>query len=135
MPHVSIRMLKGMTPEQKRKLGEDISAAVDRNLDMPPGMSMGMIEHELVEISPENLARGGKLQADSPPSAYVVVNFIEGRTTEQKVGISRDVTEAVAKNLNISPGEVTVELVGFSPENIAHGGKLTIDSPPPGLEL
>ena len=135
MPQVSVRMLKGMTPEQKRRLGEDISAAVDRNLDMPPGMSMGMVEHELVEISPDNLARGGELPADSSPSAYVVVNFIEGRTPEQKIGIAKDVTAAVAKNLNISPDEVTVELVGFSPENIAHGGKLTIDNPPPGLEL
>jgi phenylpyruvate tautomerase PptA (4-oxalocrotonate tautomerase family) len=133
MPHITIRMLKGLTPDQKRKLGEDASDAVNRNIPQPTGMSMGILEHELVEISPEDFARGGKL--NTSPSAYVVVNFIEGRTPEEKIRVAKDMTKAVAKNLKISPEAVTVELIEFSPENISHGGKLTLDNPPPGIKL
>ena len=134
MPHIAIRMPKGLTLEQKKKLGKDASAAVNNNVPMPTGMNPeATLEHELVEISPENLARGGKLNAT--PSAYVIVNFIEGRTPEQKKGVAKDMTEAVARNLNLPPEAVTVEIIEFPPSNIAHGGKLTLDNPPPGIKI
>ena len=58
----------------------------------------------------------------------VTVQAVEGRTVEQKRGLVRDITEAVAKNFNVRPEAVTVVIHERSRENWAKAGKLFIDS-------
>ena len=58
----------------------------------------------------------------------VTVKAIEGRTTEQKRKLVRDITEAVVKNFETKPEAVIVDIIEFSRENLAKAGKLFIDS-------
>jgi phenylpyruvate tautomerase PptA (4-oxalocrotonate tautomerase family) len=134
MPYMSIRISQGITPNQKKKLVEDIGAAIDKYVGIPSGPKM--VEYELVDVPAENLARGGKLPAGSS-SAYVIINVMNKRTAELKRGLAQEAVQAVAKQLGIpsESQEITVEIVECSPDNISHGGKLTLDNPPPGVKL
>jgi 4-oxalocrotonate tautomerase family enzyme len=131
MPHASIRILKGKNPAEKKKLVKDVSLAVASGLGHPE--QGGMIEYELVDIPAGNLAKGGKLNAGGPPPAYIIVNILKGRTREQKKKVAEYVSAAVAKHLGIpSDSEgIIVEIAETSTKNISHGGKLTLDNPPP----
>jgi 4-oxalocrotonate tautomerase len=60
----------------------------------------------------------------------VTIKIIEGRTTEQKRGMAKDVTEAIAKNIGCPPTAVQIDIVEMKPENIAQGGNLFSDKPP-----
>ena len=57
----------------------------------------------------------------------VTIKIIEGRTVEQKRKMARDVTEAIAKNIDCPPTAVTIDIVELKEENIAAGGKLLCD--------
>ena len=57
----------------------------------------------------------------------VVVYLIEGRTLEQKRGLVKDITEALAKNAGSPPEAVTVNIVEVKRENKAKAGKLFTD--------
>ena len=58
---------------------------------------------------------------------FVTVKAIEGRTTEQKRGLVRDITAAVVKNFKVEPEAVDVDIIEYSRENIAKAGELLID--------
>ena len=57
----------------------------------------------------------------------VTIKVIEGRDTEQKRGLVKDVTEAICKNIGCPPAAVTIDIVDLKPENISQGGKLFVD--------
>jgi 4-oxalocrotonate tautomerase len=57
----------------------------------------------------------------------VTIKIIEGRTTEQKRAMARDVTEAISKNIGCPPDAVHIDIVDLKKENIANGGKLYCD--------
>lgn len=57
----------------------------------------------------------------------VTVKAVEGRTIEQKRGLVRDITEAVAKNFKVEPEAVTIDLIEYSRDNLAKAGKLFVD--------
>jgi 4-oxalocrotonate tautomerase len=62
----------------------------------------------------------------------VVIYAVEGRTTEQKRGLVKDITAAVSKNLNVPVDTVVVTINETSKENKAKGGVLFSDmSAPP----
>ena len=50
---------------------------------------------------------------------YVVIRMSEGATLDQKRELVKEVTEVVAKNLQIPPQSVAMELEEFEPENMA----------------
>jgi 4-oxalocrotonate tautomerase len=52
----------------------------------------------------------------------VVVYLAEGRTPDQKRGLMKDITDAVAKNCSVDPGVVTVSLMETPKNNKAKGG-------------
>ena len=58
----------------------------------------------------------------------VTIKIIEGRTVEQKRGMARDVTEAIAKNIGCPPSAVQIDIVDLKKENIAQGGELFYDT-------
>ncbi len=57
----------------------------------------------------------------------ITVKAIEGRTTEQKRGLVKDITQAVVKNFGVKPEVVTIDIIEYSKENIAEAGKLFTD--------
>ncbi len=57
----------------------------------------------------------------------VTIKIITGRTTEQKRNTAKDVTEAIAKNLNCPASAVHIDFIEMSAENYAQGGKLFSD--------
>ena len=59
---------------------------------------------------------------------FVTIKLIEGRTTEQKRGMARDVTAAIAKNIGCPPAAVQIDIIELKEENIAQGGKLFCDN-------
>lgn len=58
----------------------------------------------------------------------VTIKILEGRTVEQKRGLAKDVTEAIAKNIGCPPEAVTIDIVDYSKENLAAGGELFVDT-------
>ncbi len=60
----------------------------------------------------------------------VTIKIIEGRTKEQKKGMAKDVTEAIAKNIGCPDSAVTIDIVEMKPENVSQGGILFSDKPP-----
>ncbi len=58
----------------------------------------------------------------------VTIKIIEGRTLEQKRGMVKDVTAAVAKNIGCPTSAVNVDIVEMKTENFAMDGKLWCDT-------
>ena len=58
----------------------------------------------------------------------VTIKIIEGRTTEQKRNMVRDVTEAIVKNIGCPPSAVHIDIVDMRKENFADAGKLFCDN-------
>ena len=54
----------------------------------------------------------------------ITVKVIEGRTTEQKRGLVRALTDAVVSNFKVKPDEIMIDIIDYSRENIAVAGKL-----------
>lgn len=63
----------------------------------------------------------------------ITIRIVGGKTVEEKRGLAKDVTEAVAKNTGVPPEAVSIDIIEYGLENLAHGGKLLLDNPPPGL--
>ena len=57
----------------------------------------------------------------------VTIKIMEGKTTEQKRGMVKDVTEAIAKNTGAPPEVVMIDIVDLKPDNVSQGGKLFSD--------
>jgi len=57
----------------------------------------------------------------------VTIKIIEGRTVEQKRGMAKDVTEAIAKNIGCPASAVHIDIQEMNPQNFAQGGKLFSD--------
>jgi 4-oxalocrotonate tautomerase len=60
----------------------------------------------------------------------VTIKIIEGRSIEQKRGMVKDVTEAIARNIGCPPDAVHIDIVDLKMENISQGGQLFTDNPP-----
>ena len=58
----------------------------------------------------------------------VTIKILEGRTVEQKRGLAKDVTDAIAKNIGCPPSAVQIDIVDLKKENIAVGGELFYDT-------
>jgi 4-oxalocrotonate tautomerase len=57
----------------------------------------------------------------------VTIKLLAGRSKEQKRGLVKDVTEAIARNAGCPPGAVHIDLIEYSQENLAEGGTLFCD--------
>ena len=64
----------------------------------------------------------------------ITVKAVGEKTVEQKRGLAKDITEAVVKNFKVPPEAVFIDMVEYSGKNLAKGGKLVLDSPPPGIK-
>ncbi len=57
----------------------------------------------------------------------ITVEALPGRTTEQKRGLVKDMTDAVTRNFKCEPEAVTIIIHEISEEHLAKAGKLRID--------
>lgn len=57
----------------------------------------------------------------------VVIDFLEGRTVEQKREMAKRVTAAIAETLNCKPEAVQIIMQEISKDQIANGGVLRCD--------
>ena len=57
----------------------------------------------------------------------VTVKAKEGRTTEQKRALAKDITEAVVKNFKVQPEAVFIDIIEYSGDNLAKAGQLFVD--------
>ena len=64
MPEVVVFLLEGRTPEQKRGLVTEITAAVVKNCKVPPDA----VTVSIMETPRNNKAKGGVLFSEMPPS-------------------------------------------------------------------
>ena len=55
---------------------------------------------------------------------FVTIKIIEGRTTEQKRGMVKDVTDAIVKNIGCPVTAVHIDLIEMKRENVGQSGKL-----------
>lgn len=58
---------------------------------------------------------------------YVNIKIAKGRTTDQKRGLVKSVTEAVASSIGVDPQKVWVQIDEFELDNFATDGRLLID--------
>ncbi|OCF93681.1 4-oxalocrotonate tautomerase [Gilliamella sp. wkB7] len=58
----------------------------------------------------------------------VVIDFLEGRTVEQKREMAKRVTVAIAETLNCKPEAVQIIMHEISKDQIANGGVLRCDN-------
>jgi 4-oxalocrotonate tautomerase len=58
----------------------------------------------------------------------VTIKIIEGRTVEQKRGMVKDVTEAIARNIGCPASAIHIDIVDLKKENLGQGGKLFSDN-------
>ncbi|MBX9593629.1 MAG: tautomerase family protein [Roseomonas sp.] len=57
----------------------------------------------------------------------IMVFAATGRTTEQKRGLARDLTDAMVKNFGVPAGSVTVQIIESPKDSKAKGGILFCD--------
>lgn len=58
----------------------------------------------------------------------VVIDFLEGRTIEQKREMAKRVTAAISETLNCKPEAVQIIMHELSKDQIANGGILRCDN-------
>ncbi len=58
----------------------------------------------------------------------VTIKIIQGRTKEQKRGMIKDVTDAIAKNVGCPPTAVSIDIVEMKEDNFAMGGTMWCDN-------
>lgn len=57
----------------------------------------------------------------------VTIDFLEGRTIEQKRDMAKRVTDAIVQTLNCKPEAVQIIMHELSKDQLANGGELRID--------
>jgi 4-oxalocrotonate tautomerase len=57
----------------------------------------------------------------------VYVHAVKGRTLEQKKALMKDITDAVVKNFNTTPDNVTISIIETEPTSKSKGGVLFSD--------
>ncbi|OCG00637.1 2-hydroxymuconate tautomerase [Gilliamella sp. wkB308] len=57
----------------------------------------------------------------------VTIDFLEGRTIEQKREMAKRITDAIVQTLNCKPEAVQIIMHELSKDQLANGGELRID--------
>jgi 4-oxalocrotonate tautomerase len=57
----------------------------------------------------------------------VHIYMLEGKTTDQKRAMVREVTEALCRTLDVTANSVIIQLVELEGSNVGAGGKLALD--------
>lgn len=115
MPYVTISASQGFSTEQKKRLMERSSAAVVESIGAPLS-SVRVLLHDLPD--------GYYLNAGqfNTPAVMFQVEFIEGRTDEQKDALIAALSLAGNEATGVSQDEVRVRLIDFPKANMGMAG-------------
>jgi phenylpyruvate tautomerase PptA (4-oxalocrotonate tautomerase family) len=137
MPHIVVTVLEGTPYSLKKALAKDIAYAAATSFGLP--VDMVSREVTFVDIPAENVAPAIDNMFKTPPIAvrYISIDILAGRPLEDKRKAAKTITEAVAKNLGISPEneEIVVAILEANPANVSHGGVLSLDMKNPPLPV
>ena len=59
----------------------------------------------------------------------IIIYAVEGRSTDQKRALVRDITDAVVRNLSVTADQVIIQIVESPKTSKARGGVLFSDRP------
>lgn len=115
MPYVTISASQNFSTEQKKRLLERSSAAVVESIGAPLS-SVRVLLHDLPDGYYLNAG-----QFDTPAVMFQV-EFIEGRTDEQKDALIAALSLAGNEVTGVSQDEVRVRLIDFPKSNMGMAG-------------
>lgn len=115
MPYVTISASQNFSTEQKKRLLERSSAAVVESIGAPLS-SVRVLLHDLPDGYYLNAG-----QFDTPAVMFQV-EFIEGRTDEQKDALIAALSLAGNEATGVSQDEVRVRLIDFPKSNMGMAG-------------
>ena len=115
MPYVTISATEGLSAAKKKELLERSSEAVVQSIGAPQAS---------VRVLLQELANGHYLNAGqfNTPGLMFVVDFIEGRTEEQKNALIAALSKTGSDVTGIPEAEVRVRLVDFPKSNMGMAG-------------
>ncbi|MDS1141074.1 tautomerase family protein [Pusillimonas sp. SM2304] len=115
MPYVTISATEGLSAEQKKQLLERSSDAVVQSIGAPLA-SVRVLLHDL--------PNGHYLNAGqfNTPGIMFVVDFIEGRTEEQRNALIAALSKVGLETTGIPESEVRVRLLDFPKANMGMAG-------------
>lgn len=118
MPYVTISATEGLSAEKKKQLLERSSDAVVQSIGAPLA-SVRVMLHELPD--------GHYLNAGqfNTPGLMFVVDFIEGRTEEQRNALIAALSKTGTETTGIPESEVRVRLLDFPKANMGMAGGIS----------
>jgi phenylpyruvate tautomerase PptA (4-oxalocrotonate tautomerase family) len=104
MPRINIDWIEtGKTQKQRDELAEKITQdVVEIGKAAPEKVMLAFIEH-----SPGKLFQAGRVVNNEIVRVYV--EWVEGRTQEQRDKLAERVTESIANTVNVDPKNITVK--------------------------
>ncbi|MCC2597674.1 tautomerase family protein [Pusillimonas sp. MFBS29] len=115
MPYITISATEGLSAEQKKQLLQRSSDAVEQSIGAP----LASIRVMLHELQHGQYLNAGQFNT---PGLMFVVDFIEGRTEEQKTALIAALSKTGSEVSGISESEVRVRLVDFPKGNMGMAG-------------
>lgn len=115
MPYVTISTTPGFSADQKKQLLQEASDAVVHSISAPVA-SVRVLLHELG--SGHYISAG---QFDTPTVMFQV-EFIEGRTTEQKAALIAALSKVGQQSTGVPESEIRVRIIDFPKENMGLAG-------------
>ncbi len=118
MPYVTISASQHFSAGQKKQLLQGASDAVVQSIGAPLA-SVRVMLHDLPET---HYLNAGQFGTDA---VMFVVDFIEGRTEEQKAALIAALSRAGSEATGLSEDEVRVRLVDFPKTNMGVAGGIS----------
>jgi len=130
MPLARISLVKGKTPELRRKVGDAIHRAMMETIDVPPADRFQLLtEHE-----PGDLVYDPGYLGIARTNDIVIVQLTisAGRSLEKKRALFRRIADNLAA-LGLRRGDVWVNLVEVAKENWSFGNGVASYAPPESI--
>ncbi|MGB6103269.1 MAG: tautomerase family protein [Pusillimonas sp.] len=115
MPYVTISATEGLSAEQKKHLLERSSDAVVQSIGAP----LANVRVLLSELPNGHYLNAGEFNT---PGLMFVVDFIEGRTEDQKNALIAALSKVGLETTGIPESEVRVRLVDYPKANMGMAG-------------
>jgi 4-oxalocrotonate tautomerase len=136
MPKITFEMLEGRSIAQKRELVKALSDAVEECFCVPRDYAL----IRFVEVPFENFASDGELRCDislrEGKPVYgrrleprLTVQFIEGRSLDQRRVFVKKAASAIAEILDVPLKDVLIFMQEMKNDELSYGGVFPIDDP------
>ena len=134
MPKITFEILEGRTIEQKRELVSVLSKAVSESFKVP--LDYALVR--FVEVRFEDFASNGELRCDTSlregKPVYgrkleprLTVQFIEGRSMDQRRMFVSTVAPEIARILDVPVRDVSIYMLEMKNDELSFGGIFPCD--------